>query len=94
MIFLTLEAYVLPGRPLRLAPKGGRSSSGALPFFQRDQGAGEGYLAGIGWTGQWQVEFSREAAGVRAHGAGADPFSPSSRRVGAHPRHDPDALAG
>ncbi|MGI6199429.1 MAG: alpha-galactosidase [Christensenellales bacterium] len=62
--FLTLEAYVLPGRPLRLAPKGGRSSSGALPFFNVIKG-GEGYLAGIGWTGQWRVEFSREAAGVR-----------------------------
>jgi alpha-galactosidase len=44
-----------PG-PLVLAPVGGRSSDGHLPFFNVDWQTG-GIAAAIGWSGQWEAGF-------------------------------------
>ncbi len=44
--FLPIDPAVAPKSEVRLAPKGGRSSDGALPFFNLEWGAGG--LAGIG----------------------------------------------
>lgn len=48
-------------KPLRLAPLGGRSSDGVLPFFRLSRADG-GAMIGIGWTGQWAASFA-EAPG-------------------------------
>ncbi len=46
------------GGDLTLAPKGGRSSDGHLPFFNLSWQM-EGVVTAIGWSGQWQARFSR-----------------------------------
>ncbi len=47
---------------LRLQPGGGRSSSEFLPFFNIE-GAGEGAVVAIGWTGEWAAQFSHPEPG-------------------------------
>ncbi|MES2355306.1 MAG: alpha-galactosidase [Pseudomonadota bacterium] len=57
--------------PITLKPYGGRSSGGGpmkspseqtepgvLPFFNVSYPGGDGFTAGIGWTGQWNATFS------------------------------------
>jgi alpha-galactosidase len=44
-----------PG-PLVLAPNGGRSSDGHLPYFNVDWWTG-GIAAAVGWSGQWEAGF-------------------------------------
>jgi alpha-galactosidase len=41
-----------------LAPVGGRSSNGRLPFFNLQWG-GEGLVGAIGWSGQWELRVLR-----------------------------------
>ena len=47
----------------RFANTSGRSSEGMLPFFDVTA-KGSGYLVAIGWTGDWQAEFSGKPDGV------------------------------
>lgn len=42
-----------------LAPEGGRSSSGTLPFFNLEV-TGGGVIGAIGWSGQWSATFARD----------------------------------
>lgn len=44
--------------PIGVAPYGGRSSDGVLPFFRIEQPGGGGVIMGIGWTGQWAAHFA------------------------------------
>jgi len=44
-----------PG-PLVLAPNGGRSSDGDMPYFNIDWRTG-GMAAAVGWSGQWEAGF-------------------------------------
>lgn len=44
-----------PG-PLVLAPNGGRSSDGNMPYFNLDWKTG-GIAAAVGWSGQWEADF-------------------------------------
>jgi alpha-galactosidase len=44
-----------PG-PLVLAPNGGRSSDGHMPYFNVDWQTG-GITAAVGWSGQWEAGF-------------------------------------
>jgi len=48
----------------RLAPAGGRSSNGVLPYFNVEANweMGRGLLVGIGWSGQWEAAISRFAS--------------------------------
>lgn len=50
---------------IRLAPKGGRSSNGAMPFVNLQRPYGGTVLA-IGWTGQWAACFERSEDAVHA----------------------------
>ncbi len=43
---------------------GGRSSDGMMPFFDVTAN-GEGYIAAVGWTGDWKAEFSKASDGIR-----------------------------
>lgn len=57
-----------PG-PLVLAPVGGRSSDGHLPYFNVDWKTG-GIAAAIGWSGQWEAAFEMNSAGALQFRAG------------------------
>jgi alpha-galactosidase len=72
--FLPLETEVEPGKPVTLAPDGGRSSNGAFPFFNIQYGD-EGMITAIGWSGQWRTTLERSAAGPTALRAGMEKLS-------------------
>jgi alpha-galactosidase len=56
--FLPLTTEIGAGRSLTLAPEGGRSSNGGLPFMNLQLPEG-GVVLAIGWTGQWSVTLER-----------------------------------
>jgi alpha-galactosidase len=58
--FLPVERPLLPNSALTLAPNGGRSSNGVLPFFNIEWPGG-GVVIGVGWSGQWEAAFARDA---------------------------------
>jgi len=60
--FSPREAGLSPGGAFRLAPFAGRSSEGALPFFNLEI-ANHGVIGAIGWTGGWTADFRRDGAG-------------------------------
>jgi alpha-galactosidase len=69
--FLPTERALKPGETVGLAPAGGRSSNGTLPFFNLQCGE-EGFFTAIGWTGQWSAAFHREASGATRLQAGME----------------------
>ncbi len=62
MDFEYLVSSLAEGETVSMAPYGGRSSSGWLPFFNLQSGD-TGIIAGIGWTGQWAATLARGTAG-------------------------------
>ena len=60
--FAPRETAMPAGGELKLAPFAGRSSEGALPFFNLDMGGG-GVIGAIGWTGGWEAAFQRSVEG-------------------------------
>ena len=56
--FLPLTDELRPNRTLSLAPVGGRSSNGTLPFMNLQRRHGGTVLA-VGWSGQWRADFDR-----------------------------------
>jgi alpha-galactosidase len=60
--FAPRETPLPPGGEFRLAPFAGRSSEGALPFFNL-RVSDRGVIGAIGWTGGWAAEFRRDGAG-------------------------------
>src|SRR5262245_12136930 len=60
--FEPLRTQLSPRGELRLAARKGRSSDGALPFFNLELGGG-GVVGAIGWTGGWAASFERGADG-------------------------------
>ncbi len=67
--WMPLEDPVSPGREIVFAPAGGRSSSGASPFFNL-QWDGGGAIAAIGWSGQWAAKVERAKDGALRLSAG------------------------
>lgn len=61
--FLPMDEPVTANADIRLAPVGGRSSDGALPFFNL-QWVGGGVVGAIGWSGQWDMRLRRETTGA------------------------------
>ena len=58
--FMPIDQVV--GRPkaqIDIAPNGGRSSDGALPFFNLEWEKG-GLVGAIGWSGQWALQVRRD----------------------------------
>ena len=47
-------------KSIHLAPLGGRSSDGVLPFFNVSNLLDGGVIVGIGWTGQWAATFEKK----------------------------------
>jgi len=60
--FAPKQRNLRPKGSLRLTAGFGRSSSEVLPFFNIDLG-GKGFILGIGWTGEWAVQFDRTPQG-------------------------------
>ena len=58
--FLPLDRAVGPREHIDMAPSGGRSSNGRLPFFNL-QWPGGGVAGAIGWSGQWALRLERPA---------------------------------
>ena len=48
------------GESANLFCKGGRSSSGTMPFFNLYTAKDKGYIGAIGWSGQWTIHASKE----------------------------------
>ena len=82
--FQPLTDRLYPGSALTLAPIGGRSSNGTLPFMNL-QGQNGGMVLAIGWSGQWSAQFTRDEQGVGLRaGDGTHAFVPVSRRNDPH----------
>lgn len=64
--FQPLAKKLTPGTSVALAPNGGRSSDGFLPYFHLLDPKGGGWFLAIGWTGQWKATFQCESDGAVA----------------------------
>jgi alpha-galactosidase len=60
--FAPVDEVLPTGVTRRVAPLGGRSSNGAMPFFNLEIPENRGVVVAIGWTGQWAAEFERPYA--------------------------------
>lgn len=69
--FFPIETEIEAGKPLSLAPNGGRSSNGSFPFFDLQYG-NEGLITAIGWSGQWQCSIERTPTGPTWFRAGLE----------------------
>ena len=65
--FAPLQTAVNTDRkdPLVIFPSSGRSSEGAMPYFNV-AGSDMGIVLAVGWAGRWQAEFSHPEDGLRA----------------------------
>lgn len=61
--FKPIGEALTPAATVTLAPRGGRSSDPHMPFFNLDWQTG-GMAIAVGWSGQWEAEFT--GAGDRA----------------------------
>ena len=52
------EEALTPGKRIEFAPREGKSSQGACPFFNLDWGRG-GVITALGWSGQWSASVAR-----------------------------------
>lgn len=53
------------GDSFSLSCRGGRSSSGVMPFFNLYTAKNRGYLGAIGWSGQWTLDAAKQDGVVR-----------------------------
>jgi len=60
--FMPLRRALNRKGALHLEPGGGRSSSDYLPFVNIET-KGQGMVVGLGWTGEWALDFDRAAQG-------------------------------
>ncbi len=69
--FAPVEDVLVSGstNDLVLAPLGGRSSDGQMPFFNLAWPDG-GVALAVGWSGQWEARFRRSSRGALAAQAG------------------------
>jgi alpha-galactosidase len=58
--FAPMTEALGPGAQFRMAPNGGRSSDGFMPFFNLATGD-HGVAVAIGWSGQWAARFTHPA---------------------------------
>ncbi len=59
--FLPIDGPVNIDADIKLAPNGGRSSDGVMPFFNLEWSGG-GLVGAIGWSGQWEMRVKRDSA--------------------------------
>lgn len=52
------------GKTKSFSNKDGRSSDGMMPFFDVTA-SGDGYIAAIGWSGDWKASFTKQEKGIQ-----------------------------
>ncbi len=77
--FVPIDDPLSPGAHVTVAPHGGRSSNGALPFFNMEWPRG-GMAWAVGWSGQWSQDVRRVGATTIRLAAGQQQF-----RAALHP---------
>ncbi|MDE3067351.1 MAG: alpha-galactosidase [Verrucomicrobiota bacterium] len=50
-----------PNLSTNFTPFGGRSSDGVMPYFNVENPDGTGLVIAVGWTGEWEAQFQRDA---------------------------------
>jgi len=58
--FQPLEDSLTPGKVMQIASAGGRPTNANLSYFNIEW-SGQGVILAVGWPGQWQAQFSRDA---------------------------------
>lgn len=53
-----LEKTLASGAAVHIATKGGRPTDSNLPYFNLESGRQGGVIAVVGWSGQWEADFS------------------------------------
>jgi alpha-galactosidase len=71
--FLPVDEALLPDAAVDLAPHGGRSSMGVLPFFNLAWPGG-GLVWAVGWSGQWAQHVERSGSDAIELKAGQQTF--------------------
>jgi len=69
--FEPLTSTLGPEQRMRFAPPGGRPCGAVWPYFNL-QWQGEGAIVVVGWPGQWDAEFARDATNGVAISAGQE----------------------
>ena len=69
--FMPVDQPLGPKSQVALAPAGGRSSNGWLPFFNLAWPGG-GIVGAIGWSGQWSMRVERDGGGAISLQAGQE----------------------
>ena len=59
--FVPIDEKLAPDASVKMAPNGGKSSDGVLPFFNL-QWNGGGLVWAVGWSGQWAQQIQRNGA--------------------------------
>ncbi|MEI6132097.1 MAG: alpha-galactosidase [Bacillota bacterium] len=62
--FMPIKRKIAIGEEMIVAPKGGRSSDFAFPFFDINTKE-KGLILAIGWTGQWNLRLARDKDGLK-----------------------------
>ncbi len=60
----TLDPSAFGNIEKRFTNTDGRSSDGYMPYFNVC-GSGDGFVLGVGWTGQWETRFKQESGALR-----------------------------
>ena len=62
-INFNMPDYLFPGKSVHFRSVSGRSSDGRAPFWNVHKN-GKGFIAAVGWTGQWNCRIERKADAV------------------------------
>ena len=60
--FQPFDDVMQEGKNFHLTPSSGRSSDGALPFFNVEMPGGQGTMVAVGWTGRWYANVAQTDA--------------------------------
>lgn len=58
--FVPSTVSMKDGTQVTLSSKGGRSSSGTMPYFNLYTAKDQGYIGAIGWSGQWTIRAEKQ----------------------------------
>jgi len=77
--WLTTKYDLAPNESKTFVPQGGRSSNGAFPFWNfqdgDDDSKSKGLFIALGWSGQWKATFQRNDRGQTNFSAGMERLS-------------------
>jgi alpha-galactosidase len=56
-----VDVPLAPGASQSYAPRAGRACDPWMPYFNVEAPGGDGWIVAIGWPGQWEASFNRDA---------------------------------